>query len=45
MNRVLAGLTLAAVCAGVSTRAADPDLSALQQRVEAISAIKRLQHA
>ena len=56
MNKPLAVLTLAALCiAGVSTRGADPDLSTLQQRVdrldtltqrvEALSAIKRLQHA
>jgi len=56
MNRPLAVLTLAALfIAGVSTRGADSDLTALQQRVdrlealtervEAISAIKRLQHA
>jgi hypothetical protein len=56
MNRPLAVLTFAALCiAGVSTRGADSDLTALQQRVdrldaltqrvEALSAIKRLQHA
>ena len=52
----LATLTIAAACtAGVIVRGADPDLSLLQQRVdrldaltqrvEAVSAIKRLQHA
>jgi hypothetical protein len=56
MNKALSVLTLAALCiAGVSTRGVDSDLTALQQRVdrlealtervEAISAIKRLQHA
>jgi SnoaL-like domain len=56
MNKALSVLTLAALCiAGVSTRGADSDLTALQrrvdrlegltERVEAISAIKRLQHA
>jgi hypothetical protein len=56
VRRALAALTVAAGCiAGVATRGADADLSALQQRVdrlealtqrvEAISAIKRLQHA
>jgi hypothetical protein len=54
--RPLAALTLAALCVtGVSPRGADHDLSALQrrvdrlevltERVEAISAIKRLQYA
>ena len=52
----LATLTIAAACtAGAIVRGADPDLSLLQQRVdrldaltqrvEAVSAIKRLQHA
>ena len=57
VRRTLAVLTLAAAgyIAGVTARGADADLSALQQRVdrlealtqrvEAISAIKRLQHA
>jgi hypothetical protein len=56
MNRLLLVLMLAALClAGVNTPGADPDLSALQQRVdrlealtervEGLSAIKRLQHA
>jgi hypothetical protein len=56
VRRALALLSVAAVCImGVSTRGADIDLSAVQQRVdrleamtervEAISAIKRLQHA
>src|SRR5262245_22748016 len=56
MRRTLIVLTLAAGCiAGVTARVADTDLSTLQQRVdrlealtqrvEAISAIKRLQHA
>jgi hypothetical protein len=56
MNRALWVLTLAAVCvASVGIRSADPDLPALQPRVdrlealtgrvEAVSAIKRLQHA
>jgi hypothetical protein len=56
MRRALVVLTLAAACiGGVAARGADGDLSALQQRidrldaltqrVEAISAVKRLQHA
>ncbi|HEV8396261.1 MAG TPA: nuclear transport factor 2 family protein [Vicinamibacterales bacterium] len=56
VRRTVAALTIAAGCtAGVLVRGADADLSALQQRVdrlealtqrvEAISAIKRLQHA
>jgi hypothetical protein len=56
LRKRLSALTLAVVCiAGMTTRGADADLSALQQRVdrlevrtehvEAISAIKRLQHA
>lgn len=55
-RRALAALTFAAACiAGARPRGADADLSALQMRVdrlealtarvEAISAIKRLQHA
>jgi hypothetical protein len=55
-RRTLAALTLAIGCAaGGSVRGADPDLSLLQQRVdrlealtervEALSAVKRLQHA
>jgi hypothetical protein len=56
LRRALAALTVGAACtAGVLVRGADPDLSplrqrvdrldALTQRVEALSAIKRLQHA
>ena len=56
LARPAAVLTFVVACiAGATTRAADPDLSLLQQRVdrlevltqrvEAISAIKRLQHA
>ena len=56
MRRTLVTLTIVAVCAAAATvRSADPDLSLLQQRidrldaltqrVEALSAIKRLQHA
>ena len=56
LRRLLAVLTIAAACtAGVIVRGAGPDLSAMQQRVdrlealtqrvEALSAIKRLQHA
>jgi len=56
MHKAISALTLAAVCiASVTPRGADVDLTALQQRVdrlesltgrvEAISAIKRLQHA
>ena len=56
VRRTLAALTIAAGCtAGAIVRGADADLSALQQRVdrlealtqrvEAVSAIKRLQHA
>jgi hypothetical protein len=56
VRRALAALTVAAACtAGAIVRGADPDLSllhqrvdrldALMQRVEALSAIKRLQHA
>ena len=56
MRRPLVTLTIVAVCAAAATvRSADPDLSLLQQRidrlealtqrVEALSAIKRLQHA
>ena len=54
-RRALAALTIAACTAGALVRGADPDLSLLQQRVdrldaltqrvEALSAIKRLQHA
>src|SRR5687767_340550 len=54
VRHTLAALTLAAGCI-VAIRAAEPDLSTLQQRVdrlealtqrvEAVSAIKRLQHA
>ena len=55
MSRTLAALTVAAGCIAGVARGADADLSALQQRidrleglterVEAVSAIKRLQHA
>jgi len=55
VRRALAALTIAACTAGGIVRGADPDLSLLQQRVdrldaltervEALSAIKRLQHA
>jgi hypothetical protein len=55
VRRTCAALAIVVGCAAVMVRAADPDLSTLQQRVdrlealtqrvEAISAIKRLQHA
>ena len=56
MRRTLVALTIAVGCAaGATVRGADPDLSVLQQRVErlealtqrveGLSAIKRLQHA
>jgi hypothetical protein len=55
VRRALVALTIATALAGVAARGADPDLSLLQQRVdrlealtqrvEAVFAIKRLQHA
>ena len=55
MRRSFVALTITAVLAGAVARGADPDLSLLQQRVErlealtqrveALSAVKRLQHA
>jgi hypothetical protein len=54
-RRTLAALAIAVGCAGVIVLGADPDLSVLEQRVarlesltervEALSAVKRLQHA